>query len=454
MILIIVFGVLYSSLGYKLTKEIDADLYEKISWIEPRLRDMDDPYMDRRFYRYLISKKYDRRMDANDVFFRRETEDDKYLVFVYTGDKLRFVSDKYEYLRDLIKPLAIENKEIKYVRIDDLKFSMTAINKGGYTLYLGYDQSTVKTIQKSILNIFLFVFPLGLILSILCGYFVTQRSLRVIKNITKTASSISSNNLSERIMKPKGNDEIISLIITLNSMIDRLEKSFNMVQQFSQDAAHEIRTPLTIIRGEIEEFLSNENNPRDVSNKLESILEEIQYLSSLADKLLLIHKLDTSKIEYNFTLIDLSEIIAEIHKDSQILSARKKISVSLQAEDGIQLKGNNELIIRLLWNLIDNAVKYTLEGGKVDIKLQRSDSEAILIISDNGIGIPADDLTKIFDRFYRVDKSRSRNLGGSGLGLSICKWVTDLHKGQILVDSELGKGTTFTVLLPLTNSVS
>ncbi|MEA1875629.1 MAG: ATP-binding protein, partial [Bacteroidota bacterium] len=407
-LLTVIFVIIYSLLSYQLINDIDEDLADKAEWIEPRLREIDDPYMDRRFYDYLISRRYDRRMDANDVFFRRKTEDDNYLVFVYTGEVLRFVSDKYEFLREEIEPASIEHQTIERVQIDTLQFMMTAVDKGGYTLYLGYDLSSVKSIQKKILQILLWVLPIGILLSILVGYFITQRSLRVIKNITKTASNITSKNLSKRIKKPKGNDEITDLIVRLNSMIDRLEKSFNMVQQFSQDAAHEIRTPLTIIRGEIEMFLENDTYPKEVSNKLESILEEIQYLSSLSESLLLIHKLDTSKIEYHFTTVDLSQIINEIHDDAQILSYSKNISVSLEAKDDVKIKGNKELITRLLWNLIDNSVKYNKKNGKIIIKLVKKSSEAVLSIEDTGVGIPSNDLNKIFDRFYRVDKSRSR----------------------------------------------
>jgi len=163
---------------------------------------------------------------------------------------------------------------------------------------------------------------------------------------------------------------------------------------------------------------------------------------------LLIHKLDTSKIEYNFTLLNLNEILQEIYKDSQILAIRKEITVQYNSQDRVQLRGNKDLIIRLLWNLIDNAIKYSHIRGTVKIDLKGNESEVLLVISDNGIGIPEADIDKIFDRFYRVDKSRSRNLGGSGLGLSICKWIMHLHKGEIIVDSELGKGSTFTIRFP------
>ena len=303
--------------------------------------------------------------------------------------------------------------------------------------------------HKQILQISLLVFPFGIILTILCGYFVTQRSLKVIHTITDTAGRITSKRLNERIPLPPDKDEITQLIITLNSMIDRLEKSFIMVQQFSHDAAHEIRTPLTIVRGELEELLKDDQCPENISNIVESILEEIQYLSSIADKLLLIHSLDTGKIEYHFTDVDLSRIIEEIVEDARVLSAEKRLKIELEKNDGVTIKGNEELMIRLLWNLIDNAIKYTSSQGKVTLGLRKEDSTAILKVEDTGIGIPEEDIRKIFDRFYRVDKSRSRKLGGSGLGLAICKWIVELHHGEIRVESEVNKGSQFNVILPV-----
>ena len=142
--------------------------------------------------------------------------------------------------------------------------------------------------------------------------------------------------------------------------------------------------------------------------------------------------------------------MAETFEDAQVLSSEKQIDVELLQNDEIEIQGNEELLIRLLWNLIDNAIKYTPTKGKVRISLKREDSTALFVIADTGIGIDADEIPKIFDRFYRVDKSRSRKLGGSGLGLSISKWIVELHGGSISVESEIDKGSTFTVALPLT----
>jgi len=446
-ILIIIFTLLYFILGYQLRQEIDENVLGKIDKINSIIRNTEEPPPDdRRFFKAIIAR---RRYDFYDIREYTDVVDDKFILFVYCGNKVMYLSKKYKELNLPIQRFEINENTTPTMTLSNIPFSMAAIYKVGYTIYVGYELSTIRSVQKQILQISLLVFPFGIILTILCGYFVTQRSLKVIHTITDTAGRITSKRLNERIPLPPDKDEITQLIITLNSMIDRLEKSFIMVQQFSHDAAHEIRTPLTIVRGELEELLKDDQCPENISNIVESILEEIQYLSSIADKLLLIHSLDTGKIEYHFTDVDLSRIIEEIVEDARVLSAEKRLKIELEKNDGVTIKGNEELMIRLLWNLIDNAIKYTSSQGKVTLGLRKEDSTAILKVEDTGIGIPEEDIRKIFDRFYRVDKSRSRKLGGSGLGLAICKWIVELHHGEIRVESEVNKGSQFNVILPV-----
>ncbi len=451
-ILIAVFGFMYSYLGLQLHQDIDRNLRQKVEWIDQLLVNPEEPpdcsATSRLFLRQIIRRgRYN--YDFYDIKEMTDVVDDKYILFVYCGDKLMYLSKKYYGLQIPVRRFEIPENTIGTFHLKDITFSMASISKNGYTLYVGYELSIIRAVKKQILNIFLLVFPFGVGLSILCGYFVTQRSLKVIHNITKTAARISSRNLSERMEAPKEMDEIANLIRTLNSMIDRLEQSFTMVQQFSHDAAHEIRTPLTVIRGEIEELLKDEGCPENISGTLESILEEIQYLSSITDKLLLIHTLDTGRIEYHFTEINLEHIVQEVYEDAQVLSQEKKLDIRLKQTIPSYVRGNEELLIRLMWNVADNAIKYTPAGGRVTMSLEKSGDNAVITVEDTGLGIPVDDIPKIFNRFYRVAKSRSRELGGSGLGLAICKWIVELHGGFIRVHSEVKKGSRFIIRLPL-----
>ncbi len=446
--LIAVSILLYTVLGYQLRQEIDTNIMDKIERIDRLLYTSDEspPSGRRHFFDFIITGE---RFDFWDVQELTDVVDDKFILVVFREDSCMYISRKYEDVRASMQQFRIKRNRTSTEMLGDIPFSFALIRKTGYSLYIGYELSTIRSVQKRILEIILFVFPFGVVLSIVCGIFVTQRSLKDIRTITNTTSTITSKSLSERIPVPSGKDEITQLILTLNSMIDRLEKSFIMVQQFSHDAAHEIRTPLTIIRGEIEELLKDDQCSDNISNTIESILEEIEYLSSIADKLLLIHSLDTSKIEYHFTDIKLDKIISEIYEDAGVLSTEKQLTVKLEKNDPVMVKGNEELLVRLLWNLIDNAIKYTPSKGKVTINLLKKDGKAFVRVKDTGIGIPKAEIPKIFDRFYRVDKSRSRKLGGSGLGLAICKWIVELHHGQINVKSKVNQGSQFDVVLPL-----
>ncbi|MFC1554882.1 ATP-binding protein [candidate division KSB1 bacterium] len=439
----------YKFQGYHLKKEINTNLIDKVNYVERATVDRLSSRRRGQSYRDIPNSGRGRDFTFYDLQQYTEIADDNYVMFIFIDDDLEYLTDKYENPDLQVSPFNILDKQVADITFDDIPFSMSVIHKTGFSVYIGYELSALTDLQKKLIQIFFYVFPIGVLLSVLCGFLVTQRSLNVIKKIDDTANNITSFNLSQRINAPKGKDEISDLIGTLNSMISRLEISFSQAQQFSQDAAHEIRTPLTIIRGEIEEMLGEETCPEDVSQTLENILEEIQYLSSIANRLLLIHSMDTGKVRYHFENIDLNELLDDTFQDAKILSAEKKIGIELNADQQIEVNGNKELLTRLLWNIIDNAVKYNKPDGNIVIDLSMDDNNAMIKVTDSGIGIPPEEIPKIFDRFYRVDKSRSREIGGSGLGLAICKWIIDLHKGEIQVNSEVDKGSEFTIIIPV-----
>jgi signal transduction histidine kinase len=244
-------------------------------------------------------------------------------------------------------------------------------------------------------------------------------------------------------------DELGRLSITINDMIRRLHDSFARVRQFSADASHELRTPLTIMRGEIELGLRSPKSLEEYRELLESTLEEIMRLTTIVDNLLTLEKADQGTGGANFSEVDLQALVEELYEDTELLAARKSIAIRLRTSTPITIVGDRGRLRQLFLNLVDNAIKYTPDGGGVSLALERHDGAAVFEVSDTGVGIAADDLGKIFDRFYRVDKARSRELGGSGLGLSIAKWIAELHRGTITVRSEPRKGSTFTVTLPI-----
>ncbi len=446
-ILLGVFILIYLILGYQLQHEVDCKITKRAKWLDSAFKNIDNPLQDKnQFFKSIAPQKHPNFFDIREY---TDIADHKFILFIFHDDSLMYLTKKYSNYKNLIDNYSEPHMSLFKTHLQSTPFTIIKIHKGGYSVFLGYQLTIIYSVKSKLLQLLVIILPLGIIFSILCGLFVTQRSLNIINRINKTAQSITSKNLHKRIEVPKGKDEIRELIVTLNSMIDRLDQSFTMIKQFSQDAAHELRTPLTIIRGEIEELLTYEKIPNMISSSLESILEEIQYLISISNTLMLLHSIDTGNIDYDFSKIDLSTIISDTYEDASILVSAKNQKLTLRQNDHVKISGNEELLTRLLWNLIDNSVKYTPEGGSISIELKKENKHATITVEDNGYGIPEDDIPRIFERFYRVDKSRSRELGGSGLGLSICKWIVELHDGTIQVESELNNGTSVIVEFPI-----
>jgi len=318
----------------------------------------------------------------------------------------------------------------------------------------------VEDALNTLLIILIIGVPLALLVASLGGQFLANKALKPVDHITQTARMITSQNLNQRIKPAKVKDEISRLIETFNEMISRLDRSFRQFKQFSTDASHELKTPLTILRGEVEVALRRERTLHEYEQILKSNLEEINRMSQIVEDLLLLSKADSGELRLNKENINLTEILNEVVAQSKIL----RIETSNHHEV-IPIFGDPLRIRELFLNLIENGIKYTEEGGSIHIHLtkdalvqnrnpsgraQGEQAEFVtIIVSDTGIGIAKEDQERIFDRFFRVDKARSREQGGSGLGLSICKWIVEAHQGEIEVESELGKGSSFIVKLPI-----
>jgi heavy metal sensor kinase len=298
------------------------------------------------------------------------------------------------------------------------------------------------------------------VLASLGGQFLANKALKPVDHITQTARLITSQNLNQRIKPLKVKDEISRLIETFNEMISRLDKSFQQIKQFSSDASHELKTPLTILKGEVEVALRKERAAQEYEQILRSNLEEINRMSTIVEDLLLLSKTEFEEVPLHKEHVHLTEILRDVVVQVTILAQAKQIHIHMSNSDGdITVLGDALRIRELLLNLIENGIKYTPERGSVSITLETEKKPegsaggpigfVKIIVSDTGIGIEKKDQEKIFDRFFRVDKARSREQGGSGLGLSICKWIVEAHQGEISVESELGRGSSFIVKLPL-----
>jgi heavy metal sensor kinase len=292
--------------------------------------------------------------------------------------------------------------------------------------------------------------PLFLVLASLGGFWMSRRALAPVDRITRDARLISISNLSRRLEVPSAKDELQRLTQTLNEMLDRIDKSVRRMVQFTADASHELRAPLTLIHTAAEFSLRRERKPEELREAMRKVVRESERTASLVDDLLVLARADSGTDELRVAPVDLVTVSHNVYEQVLTLAKPKRIQVSIDAaEEAVSVQGDEQALSRLFLILLDNAVKYTPEGGQICFQVRTRDSHAEAIIRDTGIGIASEDLPHIYDRFWRADKVRSRNLGGAGLGLSIALWIVEQHGGEIEAHSEVGKGSEFRVRLPL-----
>ncbi len=372
--------------------------------------------------------------------------------FVYVMDRRgRVFYKSFNLGQDTLpSPAGLETYKVSVIKtiLGGQRIRLAALNTKFYDIRVAYPEDEITDVLQNLFSIFLLLIPVVFVISVVGGFFLAKKSLRPVDEITRTARKITATNLRERIHVNNPEDEIGRLTETLNDMIERLEASFEQVQQFSMDASHELRTPLTIMRGEIELALRGNKKTASYKKTLASLLEEVLRMTSIIEGLILLAKADSGNAKMEKKPTRLDSLVSEIREDADILAEQKKISVSISRLDEITVMGDPVRLRQLMLNLVDNAIKYTPEGGQVTLSLQRLNGDANFTVEDTGIGIPPRDMKRIFDRFYRVDKSRSRLPDGLGLGLSISKWVAEAHGGRLLAESRIGSGSRFTVILP------
>ncbi len=315
-----------------------------------------------------------------------------------------------------------------------------------------YQLDQLSSAMNTILLVTLIAFPFLIIVAAAGGYSITKRAFRPVQKMIDTVSEINDGqDLSKRINIKGSNDEIHALAQTFDRMFDRLQSSFENEKQFTSDASHELRTPTSVIISQSEYALSQIDNSKEVKESLEVILKQSQKMSSLISQLLLLARVDQQNMEhFQFEQLNISELTEMVAEELTHMAKKADIELSTELEDNLFVEADQTLIMRLLMNLITNAVAYGKPGGYVKINLHQQDQYVIGEVSDNGIGIRPEHLNKIWDRFYRVDPSRtSTTSGNTGLGLSIVKWIVDLHGGSIQVSSEVNKGSTFTFRIPM-----
>ena len=342
--------------------------------------------------------------------------------------------------------------------------SLRTVESGGHSWYL-YDEqitvedygpvwvrsiaaadafnSTLGTLGKTAL----LVLPVFVVLAAVCGYLLTRRAFAPVRQITQTAREIGEGgDLSRRIGLTGRKDEIHTLAAEFDAMFARLEQAFDREKQFTDDASHELRTPTAVILSQSEYALENTQPQGETRAALESIHTQAARMAALLSQLLMLARADKGRQVVQREPVDLSELVEMVAETEAEQAEARNITVQTELEPGVTVQGDETLLMRLLINLTENAIRYGRPGGQVKLTLRRQDGEAVGTVEDDGIGIAPEDLDKIWQRFWQADPARSG--GGAGLGLSMVRWIARAHGGRVTVQSEPGKGSIFTFFLP------
>lgn len=314
---------------------------------------------------------------------------------------------------------------------------------------LAYSEASIRSRFDELAVASLFAVPIVLALAGLAGYFLAKRVLSPLEEMACRAEQITSSRLDERLPTGEAGDELGHLARIFNSLLARLEQSFEQLRRFTSDASHELRTPLTSIRSVGEVALQRDGSREDYRDTIGSMLEEVNRLTALVDNLLTVSRADAGRIKLNPTAFSAMDLAREATGLFEVLTEEKSQQITVEGNESLRITGDRVFLRQAIVNVIHNAVKYSPSGGDIAVRVHDHPGGGIrLEVADSGPGIAPEHADKIFDRFYRVDESRSRDGGGAGLGLSIAQWAVRLHGGDIYLQTRQGQGSLFQICLP------
>jgi len=353
----------------------------------------------------------------------------------------------------LVPPDQVKRPIVRSRRIDHrpfrFLFQKLEVNGHVYTVEMGLPADDAVETLHDFRSYLLMFAPLLFLVAAGGGYWLSRRALSPVDALVRTAREVSGTNLSSRLQKLETGDELQRLSDTLNEMLDRIEVAFQRITQFTADASHELRTPVSLIRTEAELALRRSRGEAEYKESLRHILLEAERTTALIEQLLSMARADSGRETLHFEPVDLRQTLRSVVDGWQQVATIRNLqfSANLNAPD-FSVMGDETLLRRLADILLDNALKYTPSPGSVHLSLELQGESAVIRVQDSGVGIPEEEQGKIFERFYRVDKARSRAHGGAGLGLAIAQWIVTQHGGSIQVESQAGQGATFRVELP------
>jgi len=327
-------------------------------------------------------------------------------------------------------------------------FGQATGSHAGWTVQIASSLAEYRREMAKLRGILMLLLPASLLITSIAAYGLAGRALAPVERITQAAQQISGSNLEQRIHADRPDDELGFLAGTLNAMVDRLAESLEATRRFTADASHELLTPLAQIRTEVEVTLQNERSAEEYSQVLHSVTEEVERLTRLSRQLLALAKEDSQMVEPQYEDCPLDSIVGAAVVALEPVASAAGVMLSLGKIEAVTESIDPDHLRQALDNLILNAIQYNQPGGRVTISMQVGNREVVIAVEDSGIGIPNQSLPLIFERFYRVDRARSRRTGGTGLGLSISRTLIENMNGRVEVDSTLGQGSTFRIVLP------
>ncbi|SFP50616.1 heavy metal sensor kinase [Hydrogenimonas thermophila] len=343
--------------------------------------------------------------------------------------------------------IGFQEIEIPFISQEDevaVLVNQVTVNNKRYKIVIATPIEKIDDTIEIFIGWLLFAGLLLYVIALILGYRVITRVLSPVRTITQTAQTISKSNLSKRVPLPDREDEFYQLAKTFNTMLERLEKNFDKINRFNVNVSHELKTPLTIIRGEIEVALLKDRSIKEYKTVLQTILEETKTIQSIIETLLLLSKSDTKALKKRMLPLSLDTLILEAVEEKRQNANEQSINIVIKELESVTIVGEPTLLKRAIANIIDNAIKYSPPNTNIEITLNNS-SDTILMIKDSGYGIPYDHIDKIFDPFFRIESTNEKRVQGQGLGLSIVQWIVKLHNAKINIESEVAKGTIFKI---------
>ncbi len=360
------------------------------------------------------------------------------LGFEYTPEEVKGVVG-----RDFIP---LETEQV------DLLFHNYLIHASGgrsYLLQVGAPLTLRNTALNQSLRIILWLLPSGVVMALFLGWWIAGRVLMPLEALGAAARDMGISQLHRRLPLTGTGDELDKLATTFNDLFCRLEKAVGQMKEFTASISHELRTPLTALRGEAEVALANARSVDDYRRVLESQLEEFGKLSQMIGQMLTLARAEAGQITLARQNVNLSDLVRSLVEQMEVVATNRSITLTAGSEGEITVIGDSGWLERVVLNLLDNAIKFTPEGGRVELKVRSQPGVAVMEVRDNGIGIGPEALPHIFERFYRGDPSRSKEPDGAGLGLSLVEWIVSAHHGTISAESQPDEGSLFRVVLPL-----